>query len=73
MMKVPSYRPQLQVSDNLVARALEHTWALRKIYAEMRQREFDRIRRGAIVVKRLPYAGPNAMRRGSSKFLDLLR
>jgi hypothetical protein len=64
-------RKELHVSNTLVAQALEHHAALRKIYAEMRQKELARIGREVKVIK-LPPAGMNAMRRGASRLMSLL-
>lgn len=55
-MAQPLPRPQLVVSNTLVAQALDHLQALQKIYNEMRQAELERARKACIIV-RLPSAG----------------
>jgi len=44
-------RPQLVITKNVVAEALEHLQALRKLYAQMRANELARIGKDVIVVR----------------------
>jgi hypothetical protein len=67
----PLPKPELHITDNLVARALEHQQALMKIYAEMRKRELERARRELIIV-RLPSSAHGGARKSRSNWRDLL-
>lgn len=67
----PLDAPTLTVSDNRVARALDHLQALRKIYSEMREMELAKIRTGEIKVIKLPKR-VYEQRRHTSSIADLL-
>lgn len=71
--KGPLPRPTLVITRNCVAEALEHLQALRKLYAEMRAMELEKIRKGLVVVVKVAPCVRAYKAHGVTKYDDLLR
>ena len=65
-------KPELYVSNTLVAQALDHLQALRKIYAQQRANELEKIKRGLVVVVKVRPC-VSAYIHGKSKYDDLMK